>query len=224
MPKSRLYRLFYWLYWNSANIVSFVRYSAPYVFFLSPWPVDTILLFYVILTVTDAIDGWLARLTGNTEGVGKFVDMSADKVLHLSALIYILKEGLVGFWMTALVITMIGAEVYIVIIVYRGVKLVAKSEIKKRRRKLFLEKYREVCRKVKHEVTSQLEASMYGKIKTIMYSFGGFFFLLNLHYPKAALVACYAFAFFTGLFFCWGSIVFYRKNFKDWKEKFLSRN
>lgn len=44
-------------------------------------------VFFLILALTDAIDGILARSLGQTTDLGKFLDPIADKILVISALI-----------------------------------------------------------------------------------------------------------------------------------------
>jgi CDP-diacylglycerol--glycerol-3-phosphate 3-phosphatidyltransferase len=52
------------------------------------------LALYVLLALTDAYDGWLARRTGIVTSFGKFMDPLADKVLVSIALIVFVAKGL----------------------------------------------------------------------------------------------------------------------------------
>ena len=54
------------------------------------------LALYVLLALTDAYDGWLARRTGIVTSFGKFMDPLADKVLVSIALIVFVAKGLPG--------------------------------------------------------------------------------------------------------------------------------
>jgi CDP-diacylglycerol---glycerol-3-phosphate 3-phosphatidyltransferase len=48
---------------------------------------------YTVATITDAIDGWLARRRGLVSVVGKFLDPLADKLLVMCTMIFIAYQG-----------------------------------------------------------------------------------------------------------------------------------
>ena len=53
---------------------------------------------YVVLSLTDKVDGELARSRGEITDFGKFLDPIADKLLVFSALLILLEEGFVNVW------------------------------------------------------------------------------------------------------------------------------
>lgn len=58
---------------------------------------------FVVFSLTDSLDGLLARRRGTVSDLGKFLDPLADKLFVLSVLIVLVQEGLVAAWV-ALVI------------------------------------------------------------------------------------------------------------------------
>ena len=65
-----------------------------------PWA----LLIFITASVTDIIDGYLARRLNVESKLGKMLDPIADKVLVLSALISFVTMDLIPAWMVALII------------------------------------------------------------------------------------------------------------------------
>ena len=53
---------------------------------------------YVVLSLTDKVDGELARSRGEITDFGKFLDPIADKLLVFSALLILLGQGFVSVW------------------------------------------------------------------------------------------------------------------------------
>ena len=78
---------------------------------------------FVIASLTDLVDGWLARRAGVVTGFGKFMDPLADKILTSTALIALLTVRLsfVYGWM---VMAIVGREILITglraVAAYRG--------------------------------------------------------------------------------------------------------
>lgn len=58
---------------------------------------------YSLAAVTDAIDGWLARRQGLTSILGQFLDPLADKLLVITALIFMVDLGHVPAWAVAII-------------------------------------------------------------------------------------------------------------------------
>jgi len=58
---------------------------------------------YSLAAVTDAIDGWLARRQGLTSILGQFLDPLADKLLIITALIFMVDLGHVPAWAVAVI-------------------------------------------------------------------------------------------------------------------------
>ena len=102
--------------WTAANVVTCVRILFIPVFMAVAMlacgdlagmgaqtardPVLSVIAFvlYVALSLTDKVDGYLARSRGEVTDFGKFLDPIADKLLVFSALLLLLDQGLVSVW------------------------------------------------------------------------------------------------------------------------------
>ena len=62
-------------------------------------------IIFSIGSITDAIDGHLARKNNQITNVGKFLDPIADKILTTSALLAFMSMGLCNIWIIMLVLT-----------------------------------------------------------------------------------------------------------------------
>lgn len=60
---------------------------------------------FSIASITDAIDGHLARKNNQITNFGKFLDPIADKILTTSALLAFMSMGLCNIWIVMLVLT-----------------------------------------------------------------------------------------------------------------------
>ncbi|KAF0220050.1 MAG: CDP-diacylglycerol--glycerol-3-phosphate [Geobacteraceae bacterium] len=101
--------------WNIPNILTLMRIAAiPLlaVLLLSPskdagfWAAAL----FAVASVTDWLDGYLARRMGIVTIFGKFLDPIADKLIVMAALIMILPFGRVPAWM---VLVILGREIII---------------------------------------------------------------------------------------------------------------
>ena len=97
---------------NIANFLTFVRLLIVPVFaFLLPHSLENtstrwwVTILFVIATVTDLVDGYLARRLKLITTVGKIADPIADKLLIGTALIALSIEGSLSWWFTALILT-----------------------------------------------------------------------------------------------------------------------
>jgi len=61
-------------------------------------------LFYVLLSLTDKLDGHLARSRGEVTTFGKFLDPIADKLVVVVSLCYLLEVGDVSSWVLLVVV------------------------------------------------------------------------------------------------------------------------
>lgn len=101
--------------WTPANIVTCVRIALIPVFMVVAiaargeagargfGPGDPVLsvaafALYLALSLTDKVDGYLARSRGEVTDFGKFLDPIADKLLVFSALLLLLEQGSVSVW------------------------------------------------------------------------------------------------------------------------------
>jgi CDP-diacylglycerol---glycerol-3-phosphate 3-phosphatidyltransferase len=75
---------------------------------------------FAVASVTDWLDGYLARRMGIVTMLGKFLDPIADKLMVMAALIMILPFGRVPAWM---VLVILGREIIIT-----GLRSIASSE------------------------------------------------------------------------------------------------
>lgn len=102
--------------WKPANIVTCIRVA-----FVPVWlaaaelcvPSDgkalsisalLVALFYILLSLTDKLDGHLARSRGEVTTFGKFLDPIADKLVVVVSLCHLLEVGDVSSWVLLVVV------------------------------------------------------------------------------------------------------------------------
>lgn len=102
--------------WTPANIVTCVRILFIPVFMLFATDAfagvgmsahaQAIAAFgiYVVLSLTDKVDGSLARSRNEITDFGKFLDPIADKLLVFSALLVFLAQGMVNVWVVFIIL------------------------------------------------------------------------------------------------------------------------
>ena len=99
--------------WTPANIVTCVRIAFIPVFMFVAAVADirddaslavAAFLIYVTLSLTDKLDGHLARSRGEITDFGKFLDPIADKLLVFSALLLLLSHGYVSVWVVFIIL------------------------------------------------------------------------------------------------------------------------
>ena len=61
-------------------------------------------LIFIIASITDALDGYIARSRNEVTTFGKFLDPLADKLLVISALICMIESNLVAGWMVIIIV------------------------------------------------------------------------------------------------------------------------
>lgn len=110
---------------NLPNLVTFTRILLIPVFvmlFATPTPDRSLMaaIVFVIAAVTDLLDGYLARRSGQVTTLGKLLDPIADKLLVLSALILLVNVDRVS---ALIAILIIAREVAVT-----GVRAIAASE------------------------------------------------------------------------------------------------
>lgn len=99
--------------WTPANIVTCVRIAFIPVFMVvaraaeatasAPLAVAAFVA-YVTLSLTDKLDGYLARSRNEITDFGKFLDPIADKLLVFSALLLLLERGSVSVWVVFVIL------------------------------------------------------------------------------------------------------------------------
>lgn len=101
--------------WTPANIVTLVRVLLVpvWLFFAEKAVVDTgafslsallVCLGYVAISLTDKLDGYLARSRGEVTAFGQFLDPIADKLAVVVALSYLLETGMTNSWVLLVVV------------------------------------------------------------------------------------------------------------------------
>ncbi len=109
---------------NLPNILSILRIILIPVFIIvfatqSPVSSEWAALIFIIASITDLFDGYIARRWGQVTLFGKFLDPVADKLLVLSALIMLVEFKRVASWIA---IVIIGRD-----LVITGLRAVASS-------------------------------------------------------------------------------------------------
>lgn len=92
------------------NILSMSRLLATVVVFIlvlvnQPWAFLVATLLFFLASVTDYLDGYLARKMKVVSSLGIFLDLTADKVLVAAVLIAMVQIGIVPAWITFIIIT-----------------------------------------------------------------------------------------------------------------------
>ncbi len=85
-------------------------------------------IIFVIASITDKLDGYLARSRNQVTNFGKFLDPIADKILVLSAMLILVEEGNIPAWIPIIVLTReFTVSAYRLIAVEQGGKVIPAS-------------------------------------------------------------------------------------------------
>ena len=98
--------------WTPANVVTVVRICLIPVFvilMLAPWGDDNVrpwvsMAVYALISLTDSIDGYLARSRNEITTFGKFMDPIADKLLVMAAMLVLVQLGTLPSWIPLVVV------------------------------------------------------------------------------------------------------------------------
>ena len=102
--------------WTPANIVTCIRVALVSLWLLAAEFAESppnqglslgslaVALFYVLLALTDKLDGHLARIRGEETVFGQFLDPIADKLVVVVSLCYLLEIGVVSPWVLLIVV------------------------------------------------------------------------------------------------------------------------
>ena len=85
-------------------------------------------IIFIIASITDKLDGYIARSKNQVTTIGKFLDPLADKILVLSALIILVEYGKIPSWIPIIVLAReFIVSGYRLISVEKGGKVIAAS-------------------------------------------------------------------------------------------------
>ncbi len=85
-------------------------------------------LIFIVASLTDKLDGYLARSRNEVTNFGKFLDPIADKILVLSAMLILVEAGTLPAWIPIIVLTReFVVSAYRLIAVEQGGKVIAAS-------------------------------------------------------------------------------------------------
>jgi CDP-diacylglycerol--glycerol-3-phosphate 3-phosphatidyltransferase len=95
--------------WNLPNTISLLRIGvAPILILLLLKPGETLsivaAILFVVASITDVLDGYLARKWRMITTLGKFLDPLADKLLIMTTLIMLIPLGRAPAWIVALIV------------------------------------------------------------------------------------------------------------------------
>lgn len=88
------------------NLLTAARLAlAPYLFFLMfRHRYSTIIPLFILIGITDVVDGFLARRYGASSRLGAYLDPIADKVLLSGTFLVLALTGAIEWWLTAVVL------------------------------------------------------------------------------------------------------------------------
>ena len=95
---------------NLPNLLSLGRLVATVGIFVlvllnTPWAFLTSFVLFVLASVTDFFDGYLARRLKVVSSLGVFLDLTADKILVCAILIALVQVGFVPAWVVFIIVT-----------------------------------------------------------------------------------------------------------------------
>lgn len=107
-------------------IVSFISTNIKFLGIPLTWIIMDII--FIIASITDQLDGHIARRRNQVTTFGKFLDPLADKILVLTAMIFLVEMGNLPAWIPVIVLTReFVVSGYRLIAVEKGGKVIAAS-------------------------------------------------------------------------------------------------
>lgn len=99
--------------WTPANVVTVVRIACIPVLaamMLATWGDESVkaivcLVFFGLISLTDTLDGYLARSRNEVTTFGKFMDPIADKLLVMAALLALVEQGGLTAWVPLVIVS-----------------------------------------------------------------------------------------------------------------------
>ena len=101
-----------------ANLITLARMALVIPFVLvflanAPWNMTAALVIFVVASLTDFIDGRVARARGETSALGAALDPIADKLLLAAALILLARNGVIAGYGVIAVLVIILREILV---------------------------------------------------------------------------------------------------------------
>jgi len=101
--------------WNLPNFITLIRIGLSPLLFALPWYHGRwwsafIGVAFLVVSLTDILDGYLARSYGLESKLGKLLDPVADKVLVMTAFVVLVAVGRVPYWALPLIVAILGRE------------------------------------------------------------------------------------------------------------------
>ncbi len=103
--------------WNAPNLITLSRIAATPLLLLNLWWPgrfwSTVVgLGFLAVSLTDLLDGYLARRRGSETRIGKLLDPTADKILVMTALVVLIAvPGRMNEWGVIMAIVILGREI-----------------------------------------------------------------------------------------------------------------
>lgn len=218
-------KLLKWLRWHLANIMSASRFLAILIHFepWNSWSNEMKLSFILLLCFTDFLDGKVARVSGNFNGSGQFIDAFADKVMIFSVLWFLFQEKIINPFVAVAIILGEAPAAFIAIFgFYLAVRKSFSSGIIKSE-KTIKGKLKLIFSEAKKTILDNWKISEAGRKAMVFYSAMAIFIFLHAFFSENLAFEClYLVAFSGGFILRVVSLRHYVSDLKKWQKKYLS--